>query len=136
MATISAYLDTGLRVKVSSGRHNWYADEPIDFGGTDEGPSPYQLLLGSLAACTAITLRLYAQHKGFELGSVRLEYTYERDTTLDDELERITATITIGGEFTDAQRTRLAQIAARCPVHRTLARGVAIVDDVRFESSE
>ncbi len=66
MAEITAELVAGTRVSLSNGRHEWLADEPLDKGGEDSGPSPYEMLLGSLAACTLITLVLYTRHKGIE----------------------------------------------------------------------
>jgi putative redox protein len=135
MARILAYLEEGTRVRLTNERHEWLSDEPIDDGGTDDGPTPYELLLGSLAACTAITIRLYARHKAIDVAWIRLAYTFDRDVIVDTVpfAELITAHVTIGGEFDDAQRARLGQIVSRCPVHKTLANGVRIIDEVAFE---
>lgn len=140
MAHITARLGEGVRVELRTDRHIWYADEPVTAGGTDTGPSPYEMLLGSLAACTVVTLRLYTQHKGIKIDWVTAEYQYGRITSGDDEggtsqkenRERITAHVTIGGNFDDGQRKRLEQIVGRCPVHRTLSAGVEILDHVTF----
>lgn len=141
MNSIKAFLDEGTRVVVSNQRHTWHADEPIGDGGTDAGPTPYELLLGSLAACTALTLRLYSRHKNIDLKWIRLEYEFDRvhakdcaqceddDTTL---IERIQAHVTLGGSFDDSQRRRLEQIVGRCPVHKSLASGIRIFDTVSF----
>jgi putative redox protein len=134
MATITAHLGSGTRVVLDNERHHWLADEPFSEEGTDEGPTPYELLLGSLAACTAITIRVYARHKGIDLPWVRLAYEHSRDVIGEDGQpgELITAKVTIGGEYDDAQRARLAQIVTRCRVHKTLTNGLKIVDEVEF----
>ncbi len=138
---IKARLSDGLRVTVSNGRHEWYADEPIAKGGEESAPNPYELLLGSLAACTAVTLKLYTTQKGIPLEWVETTYEFDRvhaDDCAECEqegtglIERIKSHVTIGGTFDDAQRNRLAQIVCRCPVHKTLAAGVRIFDDVAF----
>ena len=70
MARISAKLTTGMVVHLSNGRHEWTGDEPLGAGGTDTGPDPYELLLGSLAACTCVTLAWYCRHKGLALEKI------------------------------------------------------------------
>lgn len=141
MARITAILESGTRVSVSAGKHSWYADEPADLGGTDEGPTPYELLLGSLAACTTLTLRLYANHKGIDLRWIKAEYEFDRVHAKDCEecenpdsgkIERVRAQVTIGGTFDEEQRKRLEQIVGRCPVHKTLTHGMQIFDRVEF----
>jgi len=142
MALISAKLEDGMAVKLSNGRHEWIADEPVSAGGTDTGPNPYELLLGSLAACTCITISWYCKHKDLPLKSVSTSYEFSRihaddcaDCDIPDKgfIERISSNIEIEGDFTEAQRKRLAQIAERCPVHKTLARGIRFDDNVSFE---
>lgn len=71
MSQVTAQLNSGTVVQISNGRHEWAGDEPVAIGGTDSGPNPYELLLGSLAACTCVTLALYCQHKGLVLRSDR-----------------------------------------------------------------
>ncbi|MCC7439471.1 MAG: OsmC family protein [Armatimonadetes bacterium] len=134
MASITATLGSGYRVELSNQRHQWFADEPADIGGADTAPSPYELLLGSLAACTVITLRMYAQRKGIALDWVKAEYQFGRHQVEEgsQSVERIASHITLGGTFSEAERQRLHQIAARCPVHRTLANGVEMIDNVSF----
>lgn len=141
MAQITAKLESGMIVQLSNGRHEWTADEPLDAGGTDSGPNPYELLLGSLAACTCITISWYCQHKGIQLDSVSTSYDFSRvhiddckDCDIPDRgfIENITSNVHIEGEFDDAQRKRLAQIAERCPVHKTLAHGVVFDDNATF----
>jgi uncharacterized OsmC-like protein len=143
MAQVSAELASGLAVKISNGRHEWLADEPLGLGGSDSGPNPYELLLGSLAACTCITIAAYCKHKGLTLDSVTTVYEFSRihaddckDCDVPDKgfLEKITSNVHIEGNFDAAQQKRLAQIVERCPVHKTLANGVAIADNATFSS--
>ncbi len=142
MAFITAELTSGTLVTISNGRHTWRADEPSDAGGTDVGPTPYELLLGALAACTCITLALYCRHKSIPLKSVSASYELERVHADDCEacddpkrgfIDQVTSKIRIAGTFDDAQRERLAQIAERCPVHKTLTNGVRIEDRIEFQ---
>jgi len=137
--TITADLVAGTNVNITNGRHVWVADEPSELSGTDLGPNPYELLLGSVAACTAITISFYAKRKGIVLDSVSVEYSYDRihaDDCADCEddasgmLDHVTSQVYIEGTFTDDQRKRIADIAKRCPVHRTLAAGVHFSDNV------
>jgi putative redox protein len=139
MTTITADLDSGYRVDITNGRHYWVCDEPVSNGGTDEGPSPYDLLLGAVAACTAITLAMYANRKGMALESVSARYSYDRIHADDCEdceedpatwLDRVTSQIFIEGSFSGDERELLADVARRCPVHRTMAAGVHFVDEV------
>ncbi|MFT5464311.1 MAG: putative OsmC-like protein/pimeloyl-ACP methyl ester carboxylesterase [Planctomycetota bacterium] len=114
--------------EIQAGKHTLTADEPLAVGGADLGPSPYDLLLSALGACTSMTLRMYANHKGWPLQGVSVELkhskvhaedcaTCESDTGKIDRIER---SIKIDGELDDTQRARLIEIADRCPVHRTL----------------
>ena len=141
MTRISAQLTSGMAVQLSNGRHEWKADEPLDAGGTDTGPNPYELLLGSLAACTCITISWYCQYKELPLESVVATYDFSRvhaddckDCDIPDKgyIEKITSNVHIEGNFDEAQRKRLAQIAERCPVHKTLAHGVTFEDNATF----
>lgn len=143
MAQITATLTTGTVVSISNGRHNWTADEPIDVGGTDTGPNPYELLLGALAACTCVTLAMYCQHKDLKLNSIQASYGFSNihaDDCVDCDddakgfIEHITSDVHIDGEFDDAQRKRLAQIVTRCPVHKTLSKGVKFKDTATFQA--
>lgn len=141
MATVTASLREGTVATIRARQFSWKADEPPGAGGTDTGPTPYELLLGSLAACTSITLRLYANHKKIELSGVDVELEFDRvhaddcedcDTREDGLIERIDVRVKLLGSFDDAQRKRLAQVAQRCPVHKTLANGIHFVDTVDF----
>lgn len=117
------------------------ADEPSTSGGDDLGLTPYELLLASLGACTTMTLRLYADRKGWPLEGVRMRLGHERvylddcEGCTDDQdgrgnlrIERVSRDIELLGPLDDAQRARLMEIAAKCPVHRTLRGGFEVVD--------
>jgi putative redox protein len=96
-------------------------DEPRAVGGLGSGPTPYDLLSAALGACTVMTLRLYAERKGWPLGRVQVSVLHHRASLAARDLfER---TITLEGPLDEAQRARLLEIAERCPVHQTLDRG-------------
>lgn len=139
MATITAELRGGPSVRLDDGRHTWTADEPPDVGGTDTGPTPYEMLLGSLAACTCITVWMYCRRKGWALTSVTTRLHHDRvhsrdcddcDKKTSGYIDRITSHVEIDGDFDDSQRQRLREVATRCPVHKTLDRGVTLQDEV------
>ena len=109
-------------VRIDSGGHRILADEAVAAGGGDTGPGPYNLLLASLAACTAITLRMYADRKGWGMPSLSVELHFLRH----EADERIVRRLHIDGSLTDDQRARLADIAERTPVTLTLKRGLRI----------
>ncbi len=142
MSRISAELSTGMVVSLSNGRHEWSADEPIDKGGTDTAPNPYELLLSSLAACTCLTVALYCRHKKMTLDKISAEFEFANvhaddcencDAGDDGYIQQITSNVHISGDFDDAQKKRLQQIVTRCPVHKTLANGVAFRDNTSFD---
>ena len=145
MSIVTARLGAGTAVHLQARQFSWRGDESPLVGGTDTGPTPYELLLGGLASCIALTLRLYADHKHISLSGVDVSLEFDRvhaddcldcDERADGWIDRIQSDVTIRGTFTDAQRTRLAQVAERCPVHKTLANGVNIADRVRFTDHE
>ena len=119
--------ESGLAQEISSGKHRWRADEPAPFG-SDTGPSPYELLLAALGACTSMTLRLYAQRKEWDLRRVTVRLQHSRIHAVDcmecetkeGFLDRIDLEIELSGNLDDPQKRRLLEIAEHCPVHRTL----------------
>ena len=125
--------ESGLAQKISARKHHWHADEPEPFG-TDTGPSPYDLLLAALGACTSMTLRLYAQRKQWDLRGVTVRLQHFRIhaedcnncETKEGFLDRIDREIELIGNLDDAQRRRLLEIAEHCPVHRTLTSEINI----------
>ena len=104
--------------EVTIREHELTADEPKDQGGDDEGPSPQELLAASLASCTAITMEMYAQRKGWDVGDMTVDVKYE--PAQRGSPTRFEMLIKMPKELPEEQRQRLMQIAAKCPVHRTL----------------
>ena len=99
-------------------RHQLVADEPEKDGGTDEGPSPQELLAASLASCSAITMEMYAQRKGWDIGEVTVDVDYE--PAQRGSPTRFRMKVSLPKELPQDQQQRLMQIVAKCPVHRTL----------------
>ena len=142
MAAITAELLSDFRVDITNGTHTWRADEPVDLGGDNTGPNAYDMLLGALAACTTITLSMYAQRKNIDITSLSVEYSHDplhakdwEDCELDErhgaQVDRVTSRIFIDGDFDEDTRKRLMDIAQRCPVHKTLEKGL-IFDETVF----
>jgi putative redox protein len=98
--------------------HELTADEPEANGGDDQGPSPQELLAGSLASCTAITIEMYAKRKGWDVGDVSVDVDYE--PAQRGSPTKFKMVLNLPKELPEEQRERLMQIAAKCPVHRTL----------------
>jgi putative redox protein len=107
---------------ITAREHTVRSDEPVTNGGSDTGPEPFELLLASLAACTAITLRMYARRKGWSLDGVRVEAGF--DGAQGKRL--ILMSVSCTGELSAEQRARLIQIANACPVHKALTTGVMV----------
>jgi putative redox protein len=109
-------------VHIRTGHHTFVADEPVTHGGGDTAPNPTQLALGSLGACTAITLRMYAERHGWSIGRVEVRL----ELLLHNDQRRIEREIRIQGPLDAAQRARLLEIAARTPVTRLIQEGTPI----------
>ncbi|PID50076.1 MAG: osmotically inducible protein OsmC [Proteobacteria bacterium] len=114
----------GYTCDIKAGDHEMVADEPVPLGGEDLGPTPYQYLKAALGACTAITLRMYADRKKWPLEDTIVHLRHSRDSNKQSVFER---DITLVGDLTQEQRQRLLEIADRCPVHKTLSHGAAIL---------
>ncbi|MGD8702403.1 MAG: bifunctional alpha/beta hydrolase/OsmC family protein [Desulfosarcina sp.] len=129
--------NTGYRTEISAGSHRLVADEPVDVGGTDNGPTPYELLVAGLGACTAMTLRMFADRKGWPLETVTVSMSHRKIHAKDcrscetqsGKLDRIDRQIELIGPLATDQRRRLMEIADRCPVHRTLHAEVEVVTE-------
>ena len=131
---------------VHSGPHRFFADEPRSVGGTDSGPSPYDLLAAALAACTSMTLRMYAERKGYDLGPISVTVHHDRIHAQDCEecaaerreaggsLDRFTRRLSIKDGPDEEIAARLLEIADKCPVHRSLERGASVVTSWKGEA--
>ena len=126
----SAKQRSGFTHDVKVRKHQMTADEPADHGGEDLGPSPQELLAASLAACTAITMEMYAKRKGWNVDGMAVEVDYqpaERGTVTRFEL-----VMKMPAHLSDEQVRKLQVIAAKCPVHRTLEGEVAFDERVEL----
>jgi putative redox protein len=118
---------TNYAVSLTAGHHQLSADEHPELGGRDSGPAPYELLCAALGACTAITLRMYAQRKQYRLQAVHVDVHFKKEGG-EGAIARV---LSFEGELDDEQRTRLADIAERTPVTLTLKQGVPITTVVK-----
>jgi putative redox protein len=125
---------TGFAQQIFVGAHGLIADEPVEVGGTDTGPSPYELLAAALGACTSMTIGMYARKKNWAVADivVRLRHSKVHATdcvdceTKEGMLDHIDREIELTGNLSVEQRAKLLEIADKCPVHRTLARAFQI----------
>jgi putative redox protein len=124
----------GFAQEVRAGGHALLADEPLDSGGTDRGPTPYDFLLAALGACTSMTVALYARRKAWRLDAVTVRLRHSRVHAQDCAdcetkpvgLDVIDSEITFDGALSEDERARLLEIAQKCPVHRTLTSEITI----------
>jgi|SRR5687767_9351952 len=132
---VSARVGEGLRVEIRARAHHSVADEPLSLGGTDLGMTPYELLLASLSSCMAMTMRMYADRKGWVLEGATIQLRTAPSREPDREVRtagatavtRIERRIVLAGTLTAEQRERLVEIADRCPVKRNLEAGLVVV---------
>jgi putative redox protein len=125
----------GFAQEIAIGRHRLSGDEPRSVGGTDMGPNPYDFLLAALGSCTSMTVAMYARRKRWPLEAVTVRLRHSRiyavdcgecDTT-EGLLDHIDCDVELRGRLTDEQCVRLLEIAAKCPVHRTLTSEIHIL---------
>lgn len=115
--------------KITTETNTWYSDEPKDIGGRDVGPSPFQLLLASLGACTSMTARIYARKKGYDFGNLEVDLIYEKtpSTNLDGVgvkngfHYKISRIIKVNGEISEELKAKVLQIVDKCPVHKAIS---------------
>ena len=125
---------TGFAQEIKIGSHELYTDEPVSFGGTDSGPSPYDLLLAALGSCTSMTIGFYARKRRWPLENTTVSLRHSRIHAADCEecetkegkIDRIELDIHLTGSLTDEQRAKLMEIADKCPVHQTLTSEINI----------
>ncbi|MCW3124690.1 MAG: OsmC family peroxiredoxin [Bacteroidetes bacterium] len=111
-------------VHIQAGKHAIIADEPVEVGGADQGPDPYQLLASALGACTCATVRMYADRKGIALDGLKVDITLTRD--LEKNTTNIHRDITLMGSLGSDDRDKLLDIANKCPIHKILTNPINI----------
>jgi uncharacterized OsmC-like protein len=113
----------GFKSSVTIGNHALIADEPESVGGTDMGPSPYELLASGLGACTVMTIRMYANIKKWDLKGVTVDVTHRKEEAEDEKskVDVFSREIKFIGDFDEKQHERMLIIADKCPVHKTLS---------------
>jgi len=124
--------------RIYTEKHQLPADEPAAAGGSDYGPNPYEYLLSALGACTSMTIRMYANHKGLKLENVEVSLSHSRVHAEDcgeceseqGYVDRIDKRISLSGELSEEQRQRLLEIADKCPVHKTLTNEILIKSEL------
>ena len=128
-----------LKQEITAGTHQFIADEPREAGGTDAGPDPYSYLLAALGACTSMTLQLYARRKQWPLEKVTVRLNNDRIhaadcancSTTEGMIDRIERVISLTGPLTDEQKTRLLEIADKCPLHKTITSEISIISSLK-----
>jgi putative redox protein len=117
---------------VIDGRHRLITDQPERLGGDGSGPSPHELLPAALAACVTVTLVQYGRTKGWELGDVRVAVDYDHHSTP----RRVSVTVALSGDLSDAQLERLARVARACPLRRSIEVGIEFDETITQRVSE
>jgi uncharacterized OsmC-like protein len=124
----------GFAQEIEVGSHELFADEPVAFGGTDSGPSPYDLILAALGSCTSMTIGLYARKRGWPLEKISVSLWHSKIhakdcddcETKEGRIDRIEMEIHLDGALTDEQRAKLIEVAGKCPIHQTLTHEINI----------
>ena len=124
----------GFAQEVKVGSHELFADEPVSYGGTETGPTPYDLLLAALGTCTSMTIGLYARKRQWPLENITVSLRHSKIhaadcdncETKEGKVDRIERDIHLTGSLTDEQRVKLIEIADKCPVHQTLTSEINI----------
>ena len=130
MDKITAHIGTALyKTEIISATHSIISDEPESVGGMDLGFTPDELLASSLAACTSITLRMYANRKGWDLTDIKVEI--KMDNPPAEQKTVITRSIQLIGNLDEEQKTRLLYIADKCPIHKILTNPIEITTDLK-----
>ena len=130
----------GFTTQIKAGRHNLIADEPEHVGGNDFGPNPYEFVSAGLAACTSMTIQMYAKRKGWIVDSVETQVNYGKEHSLDCEkceeegtkIDTFKRELIIKGDLDEKQRNRLLEIANKCPVHKTLHSETQIITSLVY----
>jgi putative redox protein len=134
--TVSHVPGTAYQTRIDTGDIAFIADEPVDSGGGGLGPNPYELFLAALGHCTVLTILLYARRKGWPVEGVTVRARHEREI-VDDmangepirrKIERIVQEIALAGPLDDEQRSRIIEIAGKCPVHRTITGDLVVLE--------
>jgi putative redox protein len=115
------------RTELNTGRHQFFADEPADIGGSDSAPAPDELLEAALASCSVITIQMYAERKNWPLQKAAVKVTLERTK----ERTIIYREVMVEGELSEEQQQRLLQIAKLCPVSKTLSGNIEMLSDLK-----
>lgn len=143
MGTVIVRSAASFRCEVEAGRHQFITDEPVSAGGSDEGPTPYDLLSAALGSCTSMTLNFYARREGIALTGVEVAVSNDRShakdcadcQTASGYIHRFNVRLRFHGDLTVEQRGKLMEIARRCPVYKTLTSEIRIDEVLEDEPS-
>ncbi len=144
MGTVIVRSAASFRCQVEAGRHQFIVDEPASAGGSDEGPTPYDLLSAALGSCTSMTLNFYAKREGIALTGVEVSVTNDRSYAKDcvdcesssGYIHRFSVRLRLYGNLTVEERTKLMDVARRCPVYKTLTSEIRIDEVLEDEAPE
>ena len=144
MGSVIVRSAASFRCEVDAGNHHFITDEPVSAGGSDEGPTPYDLLAAALGSCTSMTLNFYARREGIALTGVEVSVTNDRTHAKDcadclsasGYIHRFGVSLRLHGDLTAEQRLKLLEIARRCPVYKTLTSEIRIDEVLEEEAPE